>query len=143
MPYRLNHCRDGERDREREEEPLPGLLLERLAAEVAEQDGVGAPDRACERVEADEAMPGEAVDEAGGERRHRPPAGDEPGDDDQVAAAFLEELPRPLDPLLRLLALEEAPVQPLAEEVPARERDVVSDDRSERRRDDHELDAQA
>src|SRR5215208_2351500 len=117
MSYRLDRSGDGERDDECEEEPLPRLLLERLAAEVAEEDGVGAPDRAGQRVEADEPVPRHPVDEPRGEGRHRPAAGDEPGNHDQVAAAFLEELPRPLDALPRLLALEVAPVQPLAEEV--------------------------
>ena len=106
--HQLNHSRNGERDRECEEEPLPGLLLERLAAEVAEQHGVGAPDRPGDRVVAQEALPGEGLDEARGERRRGAPAGDEARDDDQVGAACLERPLRPFQPFLRLLAGEEA-----------------------------------
>ena len=62
----------------------------------------------------------------GRERRHRAAAGDEAGDDDQVAAAFVERLLRPLQAFLRLLAGEEAPLDARAEEVAEREGDVVA-----------------
>ena len=56
--------------RERDEEALERAVLERLAAEVAEQRGVRAPDHAGEDVELDEAEP-RPVEAAAGERRPR------------------------------------------------------------------------
>ena len=58
MPPALNRCRNAEREPEREDEPLPGLLLERLAAEVAEQDAILPQIAPGDRVEQDKAPPG-------------------------------------------------------------------------------------
>src|SRR5262249_4750700 len=81
---------DRKSDSERDQEALERAVLERLAPDVAEQTGIRAPDRAGGDVELDEAGPG-PLEASRGERGGGPAAGDEPGDDDQVAAAFLEQ----------------------------------------------------
>src|SRR5262245_13079324 len=78
---------DAERDHESEEESLPGLLLEGLAAEVAEEAAVARPESRREHVPADEPVPRHA-DGSGGKRDGDSAAGDESPDDDEVAAPF-------------------------------------------------------
>src|SRR5439155_26759420 len=75
--------------------------------------------------------------EAGRERRRRPPARNEPGDDQHVASALLQEPLRPVDPRPSLLARKQPllhrPPEPAAERI----RRVVPNERAAgRKRDD-------
>src|SRR4249919_2812400 len=142
MPNQLDRPGHRESNDECEDEPLPWLLLEGLAADVAEHHRVRTPDQAGDDVVADEPPPRHPVDEAGREGDHGPATRYEARDDNDVTASFIERLPRPEDPFLVLLALEEALVQPFAEKVPGEEADVVTGDRPQGGREDHELDPQ-
>src|SRR5581483_11168951 len=86
----LDRAGDQRCTRERDEQRLPGAVLERLAAEVAEERRVRRPDEAGRDVERHEPAPRPAA-AAGCEGDRRPPAGDEAPDDDQVAAALLQQ----------------------------------------------------
>ncbi len=73
----------------------------------------------------------------GRERDRRPPAGDEPRDDDDVEAAPLELLLRPLEAAACLVGAEQPLDGVLARVLADRVRDVVSDDRPARGGHDH------
>src|SRR6476659_3302414 len=90
-PHDLDAAGDPDRDRKCDQEPLEGAVLEGLAAEVAEQARVRAPDHAGGDVKLDESDP-LPVEAAAGESHRRAAGGDEPRDHDQVAAAFLDHL---------------------------------------------------
>src|SRR5215212_1529723 len=92
----LDTARDRECDPEREQEPLPRLLLEGPPAEVAEHGGIAGPEEARDHVEADEPVP-RHLKQAAGQRHDRAPAGDEAAYEDQVAAALLDLLLGPVD----------------------------------------------
>ena len=80
-----------------EEQPFPGRVLELLAADVAEQRRVRAPEEPGDDVRDDESAPRHAVRVAGRERDGGPAAGDESRDDDDVEAAGLELALGPLE----------------------------------------------
>ena len=113
---------------EPEQHALPRLLLELLAADVPEHRRVRRPEPARDQVVAEESMPRQAPRVAGRERHRGPTERDEPGDEDDVAAAFLELLLGPVEAPVRLLVPEQrvdrALPRPLADPV----RDVVAGD---------------
>src|SRR6478735_417925 len=77
-------------------------------------------------------------------RRHgkpRPAAGDETRRDDQLPAAFVELAFRPAEAFLRLLALEEAAMNRLAEPAPEEVGEVVAEHRADGADKDHEREA--
>ena len=88
-----------ERDRESEQHALPRLLLELLAADVAEHRRVRRPEPAGDEVVAEESMPRQAARVAGRERHRGPTERDEPRDEDDVAASFLQLLLGPVEAL--------------------------------------------
>src|SRR5689334_20683974 len=110
----LDDAPDGEPGPQGEQEPLPGRVLERPPAEVAEDGGIQGPEQGGHRVEGEEAPP-RVVQQARAEGHDRASAGDEAGDQDQLAAALVELTLRPGQPLTRLLAAEEAAGRGLAE----------------------------
>src|SRR5918911_2759242 len=105
--HELDAARDNERDREREQQSLPGGVLERPAAEVAEQRGVQSPAERRRGVEEEEASP-RIPERARAERDRGTAAGDEPSDRDQLAAARVELLLGPANAATGLLAAEKA-----------------------------------
>ena len=121
---------------------LPGLLLELLAADVAEHRRVGRPEPAGDDVVAEEAMPRQALRVAGRERDRGAPERDEPGDEDDVAASFLELLLGPVEALARLLVAEEPLHRPLAGQLADPVGDVVADDGARPGGEDHEEDVE-
>src|SRR5205085_4268359 len=103
----LDSTGDREGDPEREEEPLPGRVLERVPTEVAEERGVERPAGCCGGVEEDEATPPKPQQPSAQSYR-RSPARNEARDRDQLSAALGQLALRPFDPPPRLLAAEEA-----------------------------------
>src|SRR6266567_3244549 len=116
---RLDRAGQCESDAQRQQQPLPGCSLERLAAEVAEQRRVGGPDQPGGRVEHRETRPGEAQ-RPRAERHGGPAAGDETCHGDELAAARGELGLGPADGLAAAIAAEEAlrraPAEPAADE---------------------------
>jgi hypothetical protein len=136
---RLDTDRDERSDPEGEQERIDRLVLERAAAEVAQQDGIGGPEnRGQSNVRHEVAEPGE-LHESGRERRRGAPAGDETCDDEDVAAAVAEEVARPLEPRLRLLPGEETFLNRAPEIPPERVRRVVAGEGAERGEEEDEL----
>ena len=118
------------------------VVLESVAEGVAARAEDRRPDEAAERVEQQEARPGEMVDpgEEGGEGAQH---GDEAAEEDDLAAVPLEQILRHLQP-----ALVDADVAPVAiderkaELAPDPIAGVVADDRRRRRAEDDENDVE-
>src|SRR5919197_2405487 len=93
----LDSAGDRERDPEREQEALPGRVLERVPAEVAEERGVERPADCCGGVEEDEAAP-RKLEELRAQGDGRPPARNEARDRNQLSAALGQLALGPFDP---------------------------------------------
>ncbi len=137
----LDPAGDREGDPEREQQALPRLRLERVAADVAEQRGVERPGRGGDRIEEDEAAP-RVAERPAAERHHGAAGGNEACDHDQLAAALLDLAMSPGDPLSRLLPVEEPLLDPRPVAVADPVSRVVAGERTGRGEDDHERQAQ-
>src|SRR5436190_17049980 len=98
-----NPTGDGEGDEQR----LPGAVLKRLPAEVAEQSRVAGPERGGDGVVGDEATEPRILDGPCGEHRRDASAWDEARHDDEQPTALVEGLRRPRQPAPAFLAAEE------------------------------------
>ena len=98
-----DRCRDPEGEEQREDRPV----LEQAPAEITEQRRVHGPqDRRDEDVRREPGQTSE-VHQPGREGRRSAAARDEPRHDQDIAAPFLEEVARPVEPALRDLPAEE------------------------------------
>ena len=133
MPDHLDQRRDAERDAEPEAEALERLLLEGLAADVADHRRVGPPRERGDGVEEGE-LAQLVADGAGGERDRGARAGDVAADDEDRAAAVLDQLAAALEAPLPCGALlgprQQPPAGGPAEDVG----DVVAGERAQRPR---------
>src|SRR4051794_14460922 len=82
----LDRAAEGEGQPEREAQPLPGCMLEGATAEVPEQRRVERPDERGHGIEDRESTPG-IPHRSGAQRDSRPPARNEPTDQDQLGPA--------------------------------------------------------
>ena len=138
----LNATRHGEGDPEREQQPFPGRILKHPPAEVPEQRRVQGPDERRNRVEHGEAPPRERHG-ARAQGDSGPAAGDEAGNDDQLASA-LGQLPLgPVQGLLCLAAAKEPLTRPGAESAADQIRSVVAEERATGRGDDDQRQVEA
>src|SRR3954469_10727064 len=130
----LDRTRDRERDPKRKQKPLPRLLFEGPAAEVAEHRRIAGPEEAGHHVEADEPVPGH-LEQAAGQRHHRAAGRNEAAYEDQVAASLVDLLLGPVDPLTAL-SLEPPRNDPVARLSPDPVGRVVAQDRAGGRAED-------
>src|SRR5207247_313484 len=114
---------------ERQQEPYPGRMLKRLPTEVPEQRRVQGPDERRNRIEDGEAPPRECQ-RARAQGDGGPPAGDEAGNDDQLASTLGQLALGPLEGLLCLAAADEALGCAGAETAPDQIRSVVAEKRA-------------
>src|SRR4029078_9501852 len=128
--HELDHGRDCKGDPEAEDDALPRLLLELLAADVAQHRRVHGPHPSGDEVVPEEPVPGKPLRVARRERDGGAAEGDEPRDEDDVAPPLRELTLGPVEALVGLLALEEPFPRPLARELAYPVGDVVADDGS-------------
>ena len=131
VAHDLDDHGDRQRGAEREDERQRVVVLERLAEDAAEHRRVRRPDHRGDGDPRREPAP-RLVGDPRRERQRGPPAGDEPGGDQQQPAALADLLARPRPGVVALRPLRRPAVEPRREPPADRVRDVVAEERAER-----------